>query len=155
MLSTDKSQSATFGDDDDVRDMPVLNGKIYCSPRCGCKCTKAAFDRATKEANALAGRMGEGWEPNVWENCGWHYSVAKGAMSIHTIYRNKRHKDGGFVVERYSADFDAASIERSTYTQAVQLTAHADTPEDALGFVTQDARNLIQRITEALAVVTA
>lgn len=155
MLSTDKSQSLTAAADDDIGDVPVLNGKIYCSPRCGCKCTKAAFDRATKEANALAARMGEGWEPDVWENCGWHYLVFKGEMTIHTIYSNKHHKNGGFVVESYSADFEPASIARGNYAHAVQLTAHAATPEDAVGFVTQDARSLIQRITEALAVVSS
>tara|TARA_R110002074_G_scaffold280676_1_gene452049 strand:- start:1458 stop:1925 length:468 start_codon:yes stop_codon:yes gene_type:complete len=155
MLSTDKSQSATFVDDDDVRDMPVLNGKIYCSPRCGCKCTKAAFDRATKEANALAARMGDGWAPEVWENCGWHYTVAKGEMTIHIMHGRKRHKDGGFVAESYWASFKPASIEHGNHTQAISLTADADTPEDAVGFVTQDARSLIQRITEALAAVSA
>ena len=37
---------------------PVLNGDLFCSPRCGCGCTKAEYDLACESANALAARMG-------------------------------------------------------------------------------------------------
>lgn len=54
---------------------PVLNGRIYCSPRCGGNCTKEAFDHATTRADALAKRAGPGWVPRVWENLGWYYAA--------------------------------------------------------------------------------
>lgn len=28
-----------------------------------------------RDAKALCARMGEGWEPRVWENLGWHYTA--------------------------------------------------------------------------------
>lgn len=64
---------------------PVLNGKIYCSPWCGGKCTKAAHDGAVKRAKALAKRCGPGFKPRVWENLGWHYSAvsANGLLKVH------------------------------------------------------------------------
>lgn len=55
--------------------VPILRGKIYCSPRCGGNCTLAAFQAATVAAEKLAKRLGPGWTPDVWENVGWHYKV--------------------------------------------------------------------------------
>lgn len=61
---------------DTERWTPVLKpGGIYCSPRCGNKCTKANHDAAQAKAKALAERMGPDWEPRVWENGRWHYSA--------------------------------------------------------------------------------
>ena len=61
---------------------PVLDGDLFCSPRCGCGCTKAEYDLACESANALAARMGYRWEIEVWENCGWHYCVMNGPATI-------------------------------------------------------------------------
>lgn len=61
---------------------PVLNGDIYCAPRCGCGCTKAEYDKACESANVLAARMGYRWEVEVWENCGWNYCVKNGPATI-------------------------------------------------------------------------
>lgn len=61
----------------------------YCSPWCGFDCHLAAFDQATREAQALADRMNAihspGWVPHVWENCGWNYYAIKGdgLLQIH------------------------------------------------------------------------
>lgn len=65
---------------DTARQTPVSqpNG-VYCSPRCGFKCTRAAFNQAHEEAAALCKELGEGWEPRIWENWGWNYE----AVSIH------------------------------------------------------------------------
>lgn len=72
-----------------VRDwIPRLRGEIYCAPACGCGCTKAAFDKATADAAALAARMGDGWVPRVWENLGWHYEVIKGCAELHPPERD-------------------------------------------------------------------
>lgn len=59
-----------------VREQAVLNGDIYCSPRCGGGCTKASYDKAVKEADELAARLGPRWKPHVFENLGWHYHVS-------------------------------------------------------------------------------
>ena len=64
-------------DQENVGWTPVLsdNGEIYCSPGCGGRCKKADFDLATERADRLCEQLGDGWNPQVWENLGWHYSV--------------------------------------------------------------------------------
>ena len=54
---------------------PRHRGHIYCSPACGGRCTREAFEISTQRAKALCRRMGSGWKPKVWENLGWHYKV--------------------------------------------------------------------------------
>lgn len=62
---------------------PRRRGTIYCSPLCGAGCTHAAFTRATRNARALAKRLGPGWRPKVWENMNWFYSAEKGVVEVH------------------------------------------------------------------------
>lgn len=63
---------------------PVAEGgDVYCSPRCGFKCKMRAHDRALKEGQELADRLGHGWVPRIWENTGWNYAVARGVVTIH------------------------------------------------------------------------
>ncbi|EOZ8645590.1 hypothetical protein ACQWTT_001341 [Acinetobacter baumannii] len=62
--------------------IPVLSGEIYCSPACGGKCKKAAYDKAVAESNEIAQILGEGWVPTVFENLGWHWKVEKGAIEV-------------------------------------------------------------------------
>lgn len=76
---------------------PVLKGRAYCSPACGCGCTKDAYDRAVRQSAALCKMLGEGWKPHVWENGGWHYDVVKGPMRLH-VWRRQG------VVTGYSAE---------------------------------------------------
>jgi hypothetical protein len=91
--------------------------------------TKAAHDKAVKDAARLAKRMGPGWEPEVWENLGWHYSVRKGVCSIHpSLFRGK--------LTSYTVYFNTAK----------QVCLSADTPEDALGFAVQEARGIERKI---------
>ena len=54
---------------------PILKGETYCSLACGCKCSKAEHGRAVEKAKELAGMMGPGWKPRVWENGGWHFDA--------------------------------------------------------------------------------
>lgn len=68
---------------------PRLRGAIYCSPWCGCNCTKAAFDAATERAEKLAKHMGPGWRPVVHENLGWHGHVVKGRDAEITFGRRR------------------------------------------------------------------
>lgn len=63
---------------------PRLRGHIYCSPCCGAGCTKAAYDRAWRNAEALVKRMKTpGWKPHVWENCAWHYAIKRPFMKLY------------------------------------------------------------------------
>jgi hypothetical protein len=85
---------------------PVLRGGIYCSPKCGCGCTKEAFDLATMEANDLCKRLGTRWTPSVWENCGWHYSAqaCDGLFAIHPSKNYRKHPTPHlWVVDGYTA----------------------------------------------------
>ena len=103
-------------------------GGIYCSPACGGGCTRADYDRAVRASKALAERMGEGWEPQVWENLGWYCAVKKGIASIRPPSRNYDNK--------YTIYFNTTP----------QVVTSAETPEDALGFALQEARGNELRI---------
>jgi len=59
-------------------------GVIYCAPWCGAGCTWAAFQEATRRADALVKSLGAGWKPRVWENMGWHYEAVNGIIEIKT-----------------------------------------------------------------------
>lgn len=123
---------------------PVRHGAFYGSPRCcgGTLCTWAAFERATKEADALARRMGDGWEPVVWENLGWHYEVRKGCCTVSPTVTGGA-TDAKWKIDGYRAHFD----------NITQITAYAEMPENALGFATQDARTMARRIVDDLGVL--
>jgi hypothetical protein len=58
----------------------------YCSPGCGGDCTDAAHRLARRNANRLCDDLGQGWEPRVWENLGWHYSALKGQCQVYEYY---------------------------------------------------------------------
>lgn len=119
-----------------ARERPVLlRSGIYCSPYCGMDCTKAAYDQASAEARALAARMGTGWIPMVWENVGWCYSVEKGVAEIFPQRRGSA-ITGGWKVVGYAVYFRTA----------VQIIAHAESPDDALGSALQNARTAQRRI---------
>ncbi|MEB7891012.1 hypothetical protein NGK36_17215 [Hafnia alvei] len=69
-------------DEFNKRWVPVLRGKIYCSPACGFGCTKEQYDRAMVAAESLARRLGEGWMAKVWENGSWNYSAVNHVACI-------------------------------------------------------------------------
>lgn len=115
-------------DRDDSWSPRNLLGGVYCSPACGGGCTKAAYNTAVRNSNALAEQMGEGWEPVVWENLGWHYEVIKGVAAIMPPYKGGSGK--------YMVFFNTVP----------QIVTTAETPEDALGFAVQEARGNELRI---------
>ena len=140
----------------DDRRTPILSadGQTYCSPGCGRQCRKEWFDHATKRANELAAALGDGWEPHVWENLGWHWSAIKGDAQIHP---NEDRREGfgpdGYPVTSYTCYLNC----RSTVGEmdqhggtAAQFIARADDPNDALGFSVQKARTHLARVTESL-----
>jgi hypothetical protein len=61
---------------------PVLNGGVYCSPRCGNSCKKIDHDLAVKAGEALARQLGPDWKPRIHENCAWFYSAVNKFASI-------------------------------------------------------------------------
>jgi hypothetical protein len=115
---------------------PILRGDVYCSPRCGFKCKKAAFDRATKEAAKLCAALGKGWKPCVWENWGWHFSASKGVAVIHASTDGSA-LDGNYTVTGYRVYFNSAH-------QVVGKDVA--TPKGALGSVLRTARTLARSI---------
>lgn len=122
---------------------PVLRPDgTYCSRRCGRGCLKSEFDAAVREASELAAKVGEGWEPHVCENSGWHYRVEKGVAAI---YPNRdfwaRQPDGVVPVTGYTAYINSGC----------QFICKAEAPEDAIGFATQEARTFIARVSGDLA----
>ncbi|KKK48897.1 hypothetical protein LCGC14_3140510 [marine sediment metagenome] len=105
-----------------------LPGGVYCSPGCGRGCTKAEYDLAVRDGNALAQRMGEGWVSEVWENLGWHYRAEKGVASVSFT---RWHSGSEYTVYFYTVP---------------PVVTSAETPEDALGFAVQEARGNELRI---------
>lgn len=68
---------------DNTRWTPVRNGRVFCSPACGGRCTFAEYTKANKDAENLARTLGAGWKPRVWENLGWHFSAEKADASVY------------------------------------------------------------------------
>lgn len=68
--------------DPNPRWVPVLNGDIYCSPACGGKCKKSAYDQAVVDSNEMASLLGAGWKPIVFENLGWYWKIEKGDLEL-------------------------------------------------------------------------
>lgn len=62
---------------------PVRNGAVYCSPRCGFKCTWTGYLDAHNRANGLVTQLGPGWQPKVWENGRWNWAAEKGEATLH------------------------------------------------------------------------
>lgn len=60
------------------------NGRFYCAPACGGRCTWAAYQKAKAESARVATLLGAGWKPRVDENLGWHWSVvdATGMLDV-------------------------------------------------------------------------
>ena len=126
------------------RNTPVLRGNIYCSPGCGFNCTKAAFDRATAEAQALADTMGPGWGPCVWENCGWCYDVHKGSARVHPQRKGSAIR-GVWEVLGYTVFLNFPGK---------QIITKAESAIEAHGLAMQDARTFVAHIQAGLDHIT-
>lgn len=100
----------------------VRHGNTFCSPRCGFGCTWAAHVRATREAEALAARLGHGWRPHVWENCGWNYEAIRGVCEIQPSIK------GGNLDAKWSVNGYTAWIQ----TEPQYISSLQPTPEEAL-----------------------
>ena len=68
--------------------IPVLDGKIYCSPACGRGCTLDEYDRAVADAGKLVSLLrGNGWKAVIHENLGWHYKATSGPIAVFCEHR--------------------------------------------------------------------
>lgn len=68
------------GQDDPIdKWTPIERGDIYCSNACGGRCKRAEYDKAVRDAarvcKQLSQATGGDWEPEIWENLGWHWVV--------------------------------------------------------------------------------
>ena len=129
---------------------------VFCSPKCGHRCTKARHDLAWQRARALAKRLGDGWEPRVWENMGWHYDVKKAdCISVKEYW--PRVYDDSSAIEKLAA------LVPESYTVFLhevgghgggRWTGRGSTPEeaiaDALGKLNAERAEL-EEIAETLA----
>lgn len=123
----------------DERWTPRAEGDGFCAPACGGGCRHIAFIRAVRESRDLARRMGAGWQPDVWENLGWHYAVHKGRARILPISSGD-HIAGTWTISGYRARIDSV----------VEVREHATDPENALGFAVQSARGKSRQIAQDL-----
>lgn len=125
----------------------------YCGSRCGFKCSRAKYDYACRRATELAERMGDGWQPEVWENWGWNWKVERGDASIHVNEDKREGFADGYPITGYTCYLNVPTSVQETEHHggsAVQFISNAETPEDAVGFATQKARTCIARIEESL-----
>lgn len=94
--------------------------------------TRAAFIQARRDGLALAKRMGNGWNAEVWENLGWHYMVRSpcGRIQLHAskydgkihgynAYLHKAGETGGIWSE--SGDTPQVAVKRTVNTAKKQI----------------------------------
>lgn len=108
---------------------------IYCSPACGGRCTRVAYEEAVTEAAKLARHMGAGWSPEVWENSGWYFKAHKGLADIHC---NSYRSEG---VKSYTIFFNTMP----------QVVKRGVTPEEALGLAIAEVRFIQNKLDVDLA----
>lgn len=110
---------------------PVRRGDIYCAPACGGKCTWEKFELAQASAAKLADKLGDGWEPNVWENLGWHWgakrgelrvlpSIFRGEVRAYTGYLKKWHGRGDTPAEAVDAVLMEALLDAEFALSAIE-----------------------------------
>lgn len=62
---------------------PRRDGEKYCAPACGRGCTWAEHERAVYRASQLCASLGEGWDPQVSENLGWHFCARRPHLRVY------------------------------------------------------------------------
>lgn len=114
---------------------PQLVGDTFCSPNCGCRCTKEDFDTATALAQSIVANLGAGWEPHVWENLGWHGDARRGESRVSLL------PDGHY----------AATVSLSkANTSLANITASSGSPEAALAAAVNQLESLVAALQRAL-----
>lgn len=109
---------------------PVRRGAIYCSPRCGCRCTHKAFVAATEKAKETAKRLGDAWQPVVWENCGWHWKAELRTSGSSATIEVRAYSGRDFRAEIHAGYLDGPHEGASRF--AAQFWGSGTTPLKAL-----------------------
>lgn len=117
---------------------PIEFGDVYCSTACGFGCKRAAYDRAVLEADVLAKKLGAGWAPKVWENCGWNYEAVKGAAKVSPRRRPHGALTGDWSVVGYTCYLHTDK----------QRIADAKTPKRAVDLAITKALEGLQKTLE-------
>jgi len=81
---------------------PIRNGDIYCSPRCGCKCKWSDYVACVDGSSELVRELGEGWEPYIYENMGWHFKAIHKERGL-KVYPNFRPPRERSKIDSYTA----------------------------------------------------
>lgn len=102
---------------------PIRKGGIYCAPACGGGCKWDAYQKARRDAAALAKKLGPGWKPRLNENLGWHWSVFKSDIEI------TRYEDGLYRVGILGGTPVEISVRRSFKDPLEAIRAQIDSIE--------------------------
>lgn len=124
-----------------ISPMGAVNGlKDYCGDKCGCGCTREQYDKAVEAAQNGEDRMkASGWEGNVWENCGWHWSLVKDIEHEHWQLRPNR----------------AGKWECYSYGTTPQVwTAGYDTPEEAVAAAVDELQKHLKQVASYITTLT-
>jgi hypothetical protein len=119
----------------------VRRGKLYCAPACGGGCTIAEFDLAMAAACACARALGNGWVPDVYENLGWHWQVARTGLG-----------STEFTVSRARGD---TAYWANLIICGKQECAYAESAQEAVQIVLRSAATNAAHIINALAMIGA
>ena len=66
---------------------PVRDGEVFCSPRCGFRCTWQSFKECYEHAERLQADLGSGWSINIWDNLGWHVDLVNADPHLNRALR--------------------------------------------------------------------
>jgi hypothetical protein len=120
----------------------IRTGTIYCAPSCGFKCKWAAYEQAVIDASELAKSLGDDWEPRVWENLGWHYSVETRDRRVNLHPGGVDVKTGK--VGRYTAFLSPEPSSGGRWAES------GDTPQEALEAVRAKAQEELDGVKLAM-----
>ncbi len=82
------------------------------------------------ESAKLAALLGPGWEPRIWENMGWHWSIKNRTIDLHPNYNYF----GGHEIKTYTAFLNAEGQGGGIWTY------RGDTPIEAIEGVLDKAQ---------------
>lgn len=124
------------------RNKPIHRGDVYCAPFCGFKCKRAAYDRAVREADKLCKVLGDGWEPRVWENMGWHFSAQKSNASVHANCHGDA-RTGHYTITDYTIFFHTEK----------QIVLRGKNPVKLVDQTIRAAKAIARRVTADVAIL--
>lgn len=101
---------------------PIRKGDVFCSPGCGGGCLRKDYEFVVAKSKRLAVDLGPGWEPNVFENMGWYWTVENKKLHL-SVYQNQNGKQTSAVLG------DAFTGYGRTPEAAIRQAAMAAVPE--------------------------